>query len=47
MENVTLGWSLTGTATRTATFIGLSRVMSSILLFSDEIEPAKEHTDKS
>lgn len=31
---LTFGWSRTGTATRTVTFIGLSRVMSIILLFS-------------
>lgn len=31
---LTFGWSRTGTATRTVIFIGLSRVMSIILLFS-------------
>lgn len=31
---LTLGWSRTGTATRTAILMGLSRVMSIILLFS-------------
>lgn len=40
---ITFGWSLTGTATRTATFIGLSRVMSNILLFSEDIEPEIEN----
>ena len=36
----TFGWSRTGTATRTATFIGLSRVMSNIRILS--VEPAME-----
>lgn len=35
----TFGWSRTGTATRTATFMGLSLVISNILLFSDDIGP--------
>lgn len=37
----TFGWSRTGTATRTATLMGLSRVISSILLFSDDIGPGR------
>lgn len=40
----TFGWSRTGTATRTAILIGLSRVMSIILLFSygiDDGEPVR------
>lgn len=45
---LTLGWSRTGTATRTVILIGLSRVMSIILLFSygmwgiDDGEPENE-----
>ena len=45
--SLTFGWSRTGTATRTAILIGLSRVMSIILLFSygkcgiDDGEPRK------
>lgn len=43
---ITFGWSRTGTATRTVTFMGLSRVMSIILPFSYECgtvdgEPAR------
>lgn len=46
--SLTFGWSRTGTATRTAILIGLSRVMSIILLFSygkcgiDDGEPRKK-----
>lgn len=50
--SLTFGWSRTGTATRTAILIGLSRVMSIILLFSygkcgiDDGEPSKREAQK-
>ena len=50
--SLTFGWSRTGTATRTAILIGLSRVMSIILLFSygkcgiDDGEPRKEAQER-
>lgn len=42
----TFGWSRTGTATRTATLMGLSRVKSNILLFSDDASPVEQKWNK-